>query len=259
MHASPRLVLLGTGTAIPQADRGPTAGLLQSGSANILIDAGSGTLQKLAAQGVHPLALDAVFLTHAHLDHLADLLPLAFALAIPGVHRDAPLVVHLSRPALALWRRLQDALGNWLQPPDTHLRFEILNAPGAYTFRDVRIRTSPVQHHASSIGFRFTLPNGAALAWPGDTAPCDALPALLQDADLAVLECSVPDGVDVPGHLNPTSLVDVLRVAPPRQVAVVHRYPVILACTDVEPWLVDNAPCSVTFPNDGHVFPLSPP
>ncbi|TVR00069.1 MAG: ribonuclease Z, partial [Deltaproteobacteria bacterium] len=126
---APSLTLLGTGTALPHPQRGPTAGLLQTPDARVLLDCGSGTLQKAAAAGADLFSLDALLLTHVHLDHLADLLPLAFALSIPRIERSAPLQVILSHEALRTWNRLQDALDPWLTPPATNLTLRPLH-PG---------------------------------------------------------------------------------------------------------------------------------
>ncbi len=51
----------------------------------LLFDCGAGALLRLAEAGVSPLDIDVVLLTHLHLDHVSDLLPLAKARWLLGV------------------------------------------------------------------------------------------------------------------------------------------------------------------------------
>ncbi|KPI03158.1 beta-lactamase domain protein [Actinobacteria bacterium OK074] len=71
------LVLLGTsGGPVPMPGRaGPASVLLVDGHA-YLVDCGAGTFGQYAAAGLTAAQLSAVFVTHLHSDHLADLYPL---------------------------------------------------------------------------------------------------------------------------------------------------------------------------------------
>ena len=66
-----RIVFIASGTPTPHADGFGTAILLEICGRTILIDCGPSTTQKLVKTGVHPLELDALFLTHLHFDHCA--------------------------------------------------------------------------------------------------------------------------------------------------------------------------------------------
>ncbi|MGH7025468.1 MAG: MBL fold metallo-hydrolase [Caulobacteraceae bacterium] len=67
------IILLGTGSPIPDPRRAGPATLVKAGGANLLIDCGRGVLMRLVAAGVAPPALSAVLLTHMHSDHITDL------------------------------------------------------------------------------------------------------------------------------------------------------------------------------------------
>jgi ribonuclease BN (tRNA processing enzyme) len=75
-----RFTVLGSGTSVPDADRGPAGFLLQVGGRAWWIDGGSGTLQRTVRAGVDPRTLDGGFYSHHHPDHCADLVPLLFAM-----------------------------------------------------------------------------------------------------------------------------------------------------------------------------------
>ena len=68
-----RVTILGSGTAVPVADRFPAGYLVRAGGTTLLLDLGPGTLRRLAQTGVGLEAIDAVLLTHYHTDHCADL------------------------------------------------------------------------------------------------------------------------------------------------------------------------------------------
>jgi ribonuclease Z len=71
-----RVTLLGTGVPTPSAERYQAATLIEAGDKKLLVDAGRGVSVRLWQLGIPLSAIDAVFLTHFHSDHingLADL------------------------------------------------------------------------------------------------------------------------------------------------------------------------------------------
>src|SRR3954452_16955743 len=67
------VVLLGTGSPIPDANRAGPSTLVRAGGWAFLVDAGRGVLLSLAATGTGAGQLTATLLTHLHSDHLTDL------------------------------------------------------------------------------------------------------------------------------------------------------------------------------------------
>lgn len=71
--SSTRVVLLGTGAGpTPKAGRQPTAAVLLHGGAAYVIDCGNGVGLQLVRARVALRTLRAIFITHHHLDHVAD-------------------------------------------------------------------------------------------------------------------------------------------------------------------------------------------
>jgi len=67
------VILLGTGSPLPNPQRAGPATLVRAGGVNLLADCGRGVVMRLAAVGVGPAAISAVLLTHMHSDHITDL------------------------------------------------------------------------------------------------------------------------------------------------------------------------------------------
>ncbi|MFN2432637.1 MAG: MBL fold metallo-hydrolase [Gemmatimonadota bacterium] len=223
---------VGSGTCVPLASRGPACHLAGAGELRIVLDLGSGSLRSLARLGEAVLDLDAVGLTHRHTDHVADLLPLLFALRhAPGGRREAPLTVF----GYAGLRRDLEGLarvhGGWVLEPGFELRLREL-APGeslrlARGGAAAEITAHATRHTPEALGFRLEMEASvpASLAYSGDTGASDALIGLAAGADLFVCECAFPDGQGVEGHLTPSELLPLLAEAAPRRTVTTHFYP----------------------------------
>src|SRR5690606_17377190 len=111
-----QVIALGTGTAVPHPFRGPAGYLVRSRESRLLLDCGSGTLQRLARAETSVESLDAIFLTHPHLDHVGDLPAIMFAQRVPGFHRDRPLELHADSGMADFLGRLAHAYGDWMEP-----------------------------------------------------------------------------------------------------------------------------------------------
>ena len=95
--AEPSMVvtLLGTGTPALDPTRFSQSTLVQAGGLNLVFDAGRGSSIRLAQAGVNLGAIDGVFLTHFHSDHvvgLADLWMTGYIPALGG--RPGPLQLY---------------------------------------------------------------------------------------------------------------------------------------------------------------------
>lgn len=219
-----QLIVLGSGTAIPSAERGASGYLVESGETLLLLDCGSGTVQRLARARYRVEELEAVFISHAHLDHIGDLPSLLFAMRMSGYTRPT-LELH-GGPGLSRYvDGFRNLFGDAIVPSvDTELRVEE-RREGTFQVGELLCRVLPVQHHETSVGIRIEDPSGARLAYLGDTAPCDAAIELCRKVDLAVIECSYPDGRETRSHLTPASVAEIVNAAQPGHVLLTHLYP----------------------------------
>ncbi len=190
------IVLLGTGSPIPDPNRAGPATLLKVGVVeHVLVDAGRGCIMRMAAAGSIPGSLSGVLVTHLHSDHVTDLSDVISThwimsqeptpLRIFGPVGIAEFIDH-TMAALApdigyrmahhedlTWEPIIEVVE--LEPGD---RFEV----GTSSVSVHRTAHEPAE---PAIGYR--LEHGHyVVALAGDTIPCDGVDEMCVDADAYV-------------------------------------------------------------------------
>lgn len=185
---------------------------------DVLIDAGTG-IGDLELEDID--SIRHVFLTHAHLDHIAGLPMLADR--VFDENFEVPLTVYAREETL---RAVQDHLFNGLIWPDFSklptaenpmLRYQVCSPGDTVTIGHRDFYAVDVMHTVPSLGF--TVQNsGGAFAVSGDTRTNETLWPVLNACDdlrVLVIEVSFPDEMAElaaeAGHYTPKSLTDDLK------------------------------------------------
>jgi ribonuclease BN (tRNA processing enzyme) len=199
--------------------------MVRHGGCTLLVDAGLGTLQKLAALGVSLAEPDFVAFTHLHLDHTAELAPLLFALRNAGVGRGKALTL-LGAPGFRdFHERLRRTYGSWVEAEDYSLRVEEISSRPV-SLGPLVLTAVPVSHTPQSVAFRIEdTETGKVITFSGDTDVCAGIVTAARDADVAVLECSFPNECKVEGHLTPAEAGELAAAARVKKLVLTHFYP----------------------------------
>ena len=211
-----RLTFLGTGSAVPSPTRVQTSLLVEHGDHTLLVDCGSGACHRLAGTDTDHTAVDALVVTHTHLDHVADLSTLVKARWLDGVPE---LDVYGPPGTEAVVETLLgvDSLSERAKVAVT----ELDPKAGGIDLGPHRIAYTETTHSAPCFAYRFD----DRLTVSGDTAPDDAVFELADGSDVLVHECSFPDGVDSAGHTTPTELGEGLGEVSVGAVYLTHLFP----------------------------------
>ena len=70
-----RLIVLGSGTSVPHARRASTTHWLETERGTLLLDMSADAPHRMAQEGLDWAGLDAVWISHFHLDHSGGLAP----------------------------------------------------------------------------------------------------------------------------------------------------------------------------------------
>lgn len=217
--------ILGSGTAVPHPRRGSAGYLIRHAGCTLLVDAGLGTLQKLAVLGISLSEPDVVAFTHLHLDHTAELAPLLFSLRNTGIGRRKALTL-LGAPGFrGFHERLCRTYGSWVDAEDYSLLVEEISSRPV-SLGPLVLSAVPVSHSPQSVAFRVEdTETGKVVAFSGDTDVCPGIVTAAKDADVAFLECSFPDEYKVKGHLTPSEAGKLASAARVRKLVLTHFYP----------------------------------
>ncbi|CAB3793861.1 3',5'-cyclic-nucleotide phosphodiesterase [Pararobbsia alpina] len=192
-----KVTVLGCSGGIDGAEARTTALLIDD---DVLVDAGTG----VGDLDCDALArIDRVFVTHAHIDHIA-FLPLMIDAV--GALRSVPLVVHCTRATEAILRAhlFNDALwpdfSRIPSPAKPYFRFKSMEVGESCTLdhstHGPRSLTAlPANHTTPAVGYRLDGPSGS-LAFSGDTTLCPEFwQALAQIPTLRylIVETAFPD------------------------------------------------------------------
>jgi ribonuclease BN (tRNA processing enzyme) len=197
---------------------------VQNGDAAVLLDCGNGVLSNLG-RIIDPTHLSAVFVTHGHIDHFADLYALQAALRYAP---DGP------RPPLPLFvpKGLFERMGRILTPHGAQefgAAFEVteLEADRAITVGDMTITPREVDH----IPYTFALvveADGARLCYTSDSAPGAALSAAAAGAQVLLAEATLPPQYEGHApHMTPGQAGELAREAGARTLVLTHLWPTV--------------------------------
>ena len=197
MAAEPlHLTVLGSASPYPSADNPCSGYLVSHRGTRIWVDAGSGTLGPLQ-QHVSLADLDAVWISHLHADHCADLLTAYYGLLFADVQRSAPLP--LFAPA-----GTADRLAGFLTNSSSTHTAQRSPVESAFQIRELydghqadagtlRLTSRAVEHGMPAFALRVEA-DGSSLVYSGDSAPCQALTQLAGGCDALLCEADSAGG-----------------------------------------------------------------
>lgn len=245
-HAA-ALQVLGSGG--PEAGRrsGPGYLLWLGGKARLLIDAGPGTRLRFAESGARLEDLDAIFLTHLHVDHANDLPALVKASYFTGRSRELPVggpSGNAAMPGTLRWlsalfgsdgyRYLEDHL----EPGEGDaFRLAGLESDADAAFPAVLWRSQGIAVTAAGVGhgaipaLAYRIEGaGFSIAISGDThgdgTSRQTLEALAKGVDLFVAHHAIPEqaaGAARALHMPPSRIGSIAAAAGSRRVVLTHR------------------------------------
>ena len=200
---------------MPTGERFQTGIFVEEEGRGVLIDCGSGVLHRLQQSGVGYQGVSTVLLTHHHLDHVADLLPLLKARWLAGEE-------HLEVVGPAGTKDLLDGL---LSVHD-YLRDRVdlqVREVGAHGFSvaGFDVEGFETEHSMPCLAYRFE----GKFTYSGDTEASEGLVTFADGSAVLAHDCSFPDDVDVSNHPTPSQLGEVLAGADIGKVYLTHLYP----------------------------------
>lgn len=220
------LTVLGSGTAVPHRKRSSSGFWLQTDGGTLLLDFSASALHRIAQEDLDWANLDAIWISHFHLDHCAGLAPFLFATqhAPATANREKPLRIYGSRGLRRLIDAFDDANNYRLfeQPFPVEIieiepleKFEILKGVEAAAYSTPHTADS----HALHLRDKET-----TFVYTADTGFDEALAAFARRVDLLLLECSFVRNKPTEKHLELIEAIQLIRRAEPKRAVLTHFY-----------------------------------
>jgi ribonuclease BN (tRNA processing enzyme) len=219
-----RLTVIGSSPAWPNPGSAHS-GYLVEGPEKLLLDCGPGVLGRMRETESWP-SIDAIAITHFHLDHWGDLVPWVWGSFYLSTNGPVP------RPQLWLQpggAQFLVGLGERLGFPDMFERaFQISEYVPGVPFSTGALSVTPIRvPHYTLETYAFRVENSSrSLAYSGDSAPCSELVAAARDVDLFVCEATLLRGDldgEPRGHLSLEEAVDAFEESGARRLLITHR------------------------------------
>ncbi|MBD0371129.1 MAG: ribonuclease Z [Pyrinomonadaceae bacterium] len=223
-----RLTVLGSGTSVPHPRRASSAHWLETAVGSVLLDASAPVAHRMAEENLDWVGLDAVWISHFHLDHVGGLAPLLFGTkhAPQTRGRQKPLRIFGPHGLEKLFRAFDGANDYNLTKQPFPLEFhEVAPLEKFEILKGVRAETFSTPHTAESLALRLTDESGALLVYTSDTGYTQALADFGHGADLFLMECSFPHSKPVETHLELKDAMRLAELSGARRVMLSHLYP----------------------------------
>jgi ribonuclease BN (tRNA processing enzyme) len=220
---SVKLTVVGCSPAWPNPG-GAQSGYLIEGGGRLLLDCGPGVLARLREHEDWP-RIDAVAITHFHLDHWGDLVPWVWGLMLGPARELEPPELWLPPGGRETLAELGERLGRPDMFETTFRTREYADGEGfeAAGFEVVPHRV--LHYELLAFGFRVS-ENARTVAYSGDSGPSDALTELARDADVFICEATLerpnPEG-GTRGHLSADEANAAFKASGARRLLLTHR------------------------------------
>lgn len=219
-----RLTVLGSAASYPDAGRACAGHLIQTSSTAVLLDCGNGVLSNLGGV-MDPTHLDAVFVSHGHMDHFADIFALQAALRYAPAGPMPPIPLWL--PA-GLRQRMEPLLGErGARELGEAFEMRVLEAGVRVGVGGVTVVPHAADHVDPAFSFVVEA-DDARVCYTSDTAYGVAVETAARSAQVLLAEATLPaEYAGRAPHMTPAEAGALASASGAHTLVLTHLWPTI--------------------------------
>jgi ribonuclease BN (tRNA processing enzyme) len=222
-----QITVLGSGTAVPHPQRSSPGFWVETEGRSLILDFGPSVHHRAAAERLDWPDLDAIWISHFHLDHCCGLPAFLFATrnAPMTQQRKKPLRITGPKGIIKLLEAFNDANDYKLfkQPFSIEI-FEVEHLESFEILPNVSATVLKTPHTNESLALRFEDHSGRSMVYSSDTGFARDLSAFARDADLFIIESSYFQDKTTEKHLELAEAMLTIRHAKPARAMLTHFY-----------------------------------
>lgn len=223
-----KLVVLGSGSTVPHPMRSSSGYWLETFGGTLLLDCSAPVPLRMAQEGLDWPNLDAIWISHFHLDHCGGLAPFLAGTKHSALTKERKKPLRIFGPnglkhliakfeEVNNYRLLEQPFPVEIIEIEQQKSFEIL--PGVDA---VALKTP---HTNESLAIRIRGTDNKTMVYSADTGFYEAVATFADGVDLFILECTFTRAKPIQKHLELSEAMALIRQARPKRAMLTHFYP----------------------------------
>ena len=244
-----KIIFLGTGHGVPQAERHCTCTMIECGGALYLLDAGAPVSDILAQRSRTPERIRAVFTTHIHGDHTYGLIPLCSTASWYYTKADFDVYLTEEEGIDAVRQVLLVTTKSFCEE---RIRLRLVQPGAFYRDENITVTAIPTRHMAPYPSYAFVIEgDGKRVILCGDLLHGSAadFPQIAKDEPSDAVICELC-------HFPPSVILPIAAACPTKHFFFHHVWGNIEANLAAVAEFAKDAPMRVTAPKDGEEYEI---